>query len=317
MNIRKHIFIVRVVKHLSRLLREVLNSPSLGIPKAHLALFLGSWLRVALPGQGLDWTDLLRSCPAKSLRWMAVTREGMLSSQITTPAKYLRYDTIQSNQLIHIRSIAPELVAISQQMRRKKFKCLVSVNFCQFPCGSEEKPSGPHEEAAVPEGTHKAGRSGREPPAGWAAGSVPSGRAVPSGPAPPQAPAPPRTALPAPLPAGAPHTLLQEEAPLSSPLCSAPLRFSPLLSLLPAVPAAPPPARDPLPPVREREEKEEEEGPCGAGRTVAAGESRREEREPACCAVLCRVPPQPPGRALPALPMPVWCCRCSLAGPFR
>lgn len=69
-NIRKHVFIVRVAKHLSRLLREVMNSPSLEIPKAHLALVLGSWLRVALPGQGVGLDDLLRSCQAKSPRWV-------------------------------------------------------------------------------------------------------------------------------------------------------------------------------------------------------------------------------------------------------
>ena len=44
LNIRKHVFIVRVVKHLSRLLREVMKSPSLEIFKTQLAVFQDSLL---------------------------------------------------------------------------------------------------------------------------------------------------------------------------------------------------------------------------------------------------------------------------------
>lgn len=77
-NVRKHIFMVRVVKHLSSLLREVMNSASLEILKTHPASVLGSWLRVVLPGQGVGLDDLLRSCQPRFTD-TGGTREGMLS----------------------------------------------------------------------------------------------------------------------------------------------------------------------------------------------------------------------------------------------
>jgi len=43
LNIRKHIFTVRVTKHWHRLPKEVMESPSLKTFKNHLHMVLGSW----------------------------------------------------------------------------------------------------------------------------------------------------------------------------------------------------------------------------------------------------------------------------------
>lgn len=92
----------------------------------------------------------------------------------------------------------------------------------------------------------------------------------------------------------------------------------PLPSSLPSPPvlaAAPPPACDPLPHVSG------EEGRRGAGPSVAAaaaagggrgGAGAAARRPPAASPLGPAGAPSPP-----ALPMPVWCCRCSLAGHFR
>ncbi|KFQ67018.1 hypothetical protein N335_00909, partial [Phaethon lepturus] len=42
LNIRKHFFTLRVTKHLQRLPREMVESPSLEIFKSHLDMFLGN-----------------------------------------------------------------------------------------------------------------------------------------------------------------------------------------------------------------------------------------------------------------------------------
>ena len=44
LNIRKHFSTVRVTKHWHRLLRDVVDSPSLEIFKSHLDIDLGNWL---------------------------------------------------------------------------------------------------------------------------------------------------------------------------------------------------------------------------------------------------------------------------------
>ena len=50
-----HFFAVRVTEHWHRLPREAIESPCLNVLKSHLDMVLGSWLRVALLGQGV-WT---------------------------------------------------------------------------------------------------------------------------------------------------------------------------------------------------------------------------------------------------------------------
>lgn len=103
----------------------------------------------------------------------------------------------------------------------------------------------------------------------------------------------------------------EEEAAPCPPLPSS------LPSSLPSPPvlaAAPPPACDPLPHVSG------EEGRRGAGPSVAAaaagggrgGAGAAARRPPAASPLGPAGAPSPP-----ALPMPVWCCRCSLAGHFR
>jgi len=58
LNIRKHFFPVRVIKHWHRLPREVVESPSSEIFKGHLDAVLGNWL-----GQ----SDLQRSLPTSAI----------------------------------------------------------------------------------------------------------------------------------------------------------------------------------------------------------------------------------------------------------
>ena len=55
LNTRKHFFTVRVSKHWHRLLREVVESPSLEIFRSDLDMVLGNLLQVALLEQGC-WT---------------------------------------------------------------------------------------------------------------------------------------------------------------------------------------------------------------------------------------------------------------------
>lgn len=52
LNIRKHIFTVRVTQHWHRLPREILEYPSLEILKIHLDTALSNWLRMALLEHG-------------------------------------------------------------------------------------------------------------------------------------------------------------------------------------------------------------------------------------------------------------------------
>lgn len=98
----------------------------------------------------------------------------------------------------------------------------------------------------------------------------------------------------------------------SGALPSPPYPTRPSLTVLAA---APPPACDPLPHVS-GEEGRRRAGPSvaaattGGGGGAAAGVAAR--RPPAASSLGPAGAPSPP-----APPMPVWCCRCSLAGHFR
>jgi len=59
LNIRKHLFIVRVTEHWHRLPREAVESPALEIPKSHLAM--------ALLEQGVGPDELQRSLPTSTI----------------------------------------------------------------------------------------------------------------------------------------------------------------------------------------------------------------------------------------------------------
>ena len=67
LNIRKHLFTVRVMKQWNRLPREFVESPSLEIHKKHLNMILGNWLQVALFEQGVGLDDLQRSLPISTI----------------------------------------------------------------------------------------------------------------------------------------------------------------------------------------------------------------------------------------------------------
>lgn len=59
---------MRVMEHWPRLLKEVVESPSLEILKSYLAMALGNWLWMALLEQGFGAGDLQMSPPAPAGR---------------------------------------------------------------------------------------------------------------------------------------------------------------------------------------------------------------------------------------------------------
>ena len=62
-NMQKNFFTVRVTEYWNRLLREVLESPSLEIFKAYLDAYLGNLPYRTCFGRGAGPDDLLRSLP--------------------------------------------------------------------------------------------------------------------------------------------------------------------------------------------------------------------------------------------------------------